>query len=125
MTSTLPGRSDSRVVGASVAFRRRPFTGERYAPSRRPGRVTNRVTASDAASSGTRTRTPERSTTTAIDSATTRTGTNAGGGDGDDLIDSAARIRRQRSKFDRVSWRTRQKALTVWPDLFQASRVAR
>ena len=87
--------------------------------------ATRRVTASGAALNGSRTTTPERSTTSAIGSATTRTGTNAGDGDGADGPGSAARIRRQRSKFDRVSRRARQNALAVCPDRFQASIVAR
>src|SRR5262249_35535624 len=55
----------------------------------------------------------------------THTGTNAGDGAGGDGPGSAARIRRQRSKLDRVRPRARQNALTVCPDRFQASIVAR
>lgn len=55
-----------------------------------------------AAPSGTRTTTPERRTTSAIGSATTRTGTNTGDGVWGETTGSAARIRRQRSKFERV-----------------------
>src|SRR5205807_982875 len=73
---------------------------------------------------------PEGSTTSAIGSATTRRGTNAGDrGEGvsprDDLLGSRARSRRQRSKFDRVRFRSRQKALIVRPDGFQASIKSR
>ena len=86
---------------------------------------TSRVTDSGAAPSSTRTTTPERSTTSAMGSTTTRTGTNAGDGVGDNSPWGAARIRRQRSKFDRVICRARQKALTVCPDRSQASTKAR
>jgi hypothetical protein len=81
--------------------------------------------ASGAALNGNRTTTPERSATSAIGSATTQTGTNAGDRAGGDGPGSAARIRRERSQFDRVSRRARQKALAVCHDRFQASIVAR
>jgi hypothetical protein len=87
-----------------------------------PTAATSRVTASGGAVSGRRTTTPEGRTTSAIGSATTRTGTN---GDGFDLAGSAARMRRRRSKLDRVTLRSRQKALTVWPDRCQASNKSR
>jgi hypothetical protein len=66
---------------------------------------------------------PERSTTSAIGSAMTRSGTNDEAGF--DFVGSLARMRRQRSKFDRVIFRSRQKALMVWPDRFQASTKSR
>jgi hypothetical protein len=68
---------------------------------------------------------PERRTTSAIGSATTRTGTNDAEDDALDLIDSAARMRRQRSKLDRVSFWSRQNALIVWPDRLQESITSR
>jgi hypothetical protein len=52
-------------------------------------------------------------------------GTNDGDGFGGDEPCSVARIRRQRSKFERVSLRPRQNALIVCPERFQASMVAR
>ncbi len=87
--------------------------------------MTNRVTASEAALSGTCTTIPDRSTTSAIGSTTPRRETNDGDGSGGDAPGSLARIRRQRSKFDRVSLRARQKTLTVYPDRFQASMATR
>ena len=45
--------------------------------------------------------------------------------DGFNSLGSAAKIRRQRSKFDRVSFRSRQNALIVWPERFQASITSR
>jgi hypothetical protein len=76
------------------------------------------VTASGAVLNGNRTTIPESKTTSAIGSATTRRGKNADGGDeGDSLPDesfgSRARMRRQRSKFDRVNFRLRQNAWIV------------
>ena len=64
---------------------------------------------------------PDGSTTSTIGSATTRSGTNVEDEEGFALVGSLARMRRQRSKFDRVSPRSRQKALTESPDRFQAS----
>jgi hypothetical protein len=75
------------------------------------------VTVSAAAFNGNRTTIPESKTTSTIGSATTRRGTNADDVDDDsprdDALGSRARIRRQRSKFDRVSLRSRQNALIV------------
>jgi hypothetical protein len=71
------------------------------------------LTASGALVSGSRRTTPEGRWTSAVGSATSRTGTN---GVGFDLAGPAARMRHQRSKFDRVSLRSRQKALTDNPD---------
>jgi hypothetical protein len=72
--------------------------------------------ASGVAPIGTRTTIPERNTTSAVGSATTRSGTKAGASPRGDPPGGAARMRRQRSKFDRVSFRSRQNALTDRPD---------
>jgi hypothetical protein len=83
------------------------------------------MTASAAALNGNRTTTPERGTTSTSGSATIRRGANADDADGFDAPGSAAGMRRRRSKFDRVSFRSRQIAWIVCPDRSQASISSR
>ena len=68
---------------------------------------------------------PDGRTTSAIGSATTRSGTNGAESDGFDRVGLVARMRRQRSKFDRLNFRSRQKALIDWPDRLHASITSR
>jgi hypothetical protein len=91
--------------------------------------ATSRVTASGAAVNGNRTTIPESKTTSTNGSATIRTGTNDDGDEYDsprgDALGSRARIRRHRSKFDRVSIRARQNSLIDCPDCFLAAISSR